>query len=397
MNLIDEILKGTKDAEAPQSYFYWALLAAISAVIKDRVWLDRFLFRRFKLYPNIYVILIGPSGIKKGVPIWMCDELVRGVNNTRIIAGRTTIPGVISDLSKIYTRENAEPIKDASALLLASEFASFIIEDPKEALTILTDLYDRQYRNNYDYKLKSEPLALKNVCLTMLAASNETHLRDAMPANAHSGGFLARTFLIVEKKKKKSNPLTRSTENQLDLDIIIKELARKSKLTGPFSYTTASMELYEHWYAKNDEKIGKDVTGTENRLGDSILKTAMLISLARRDTLILEEEDMEDAINSCSGFIRSANQTTMGQGKSEIAPQVALVIKLLYETEGFRLSRRKILRQLYGDVDALTFDRVADTLEKAGIISLDLVGQEVMVGLTAKGKAIVEHTLEGDD
>lgn len=397
MDLIQEILKGTKDAESPSSYFYWSTLAAISAVVKDNVYIDRYLFKRFKLYPNIYVILVGPSGIKKGVPLWLAQELVEGVNNTRVIAGKTTIPGILSDLSKVYTRENAPPINDAAAFLLASEFASFLVENPKDALTDLTTLYDRQYNNNWKYNIKSEPLNLKNICVTMLAASNETHLKDAMPPNAHSGGFLARTFLVVEKKKKKSNPLTRAPDDSLSLEPLIERLKCISKLKGAFSYTTSSMELYEEWYRKHDERAAKDVTGTENRLGDSILKTAMLISLARRDTLVMEETDMEDAINSCGGFIKAAHQTTMGQGKSDISPQLALVLKEVYEAEGYCKSKKKILRENYGDIDTMTFDRVADTLEQAGIIKLHLANNETMLTLTKKGINVVEATLEEED
>lgn len=367
----------------------------MSAIVKDNVWLDRYLFKRFKLYPNIYVILVGPSGIKKGVPVWMAQELVEGVNNTRIIAGRTTIPGVITDLAKVYTREDAPMINDSSAFLVASEFASFLIEDPKDALTTLTALYDRQYNNNWKYNLKSEPVSLKGINLTLLGASNETHLKDAMPQNALTGGFLARTFLVVEKKKNKSNPLTRPMQQELTLEPLIEILKCKSKLKGAFSYSTSGLELYESWYAKYDEKIGKDTTGTENRIGDSILKVAMLLSLSRRDSLILEEEDIADSISSCLGFVRNAHQATMGQaGKSEVAPQIALVMKALYEAEHFKLSRTKLLRKLLGDVDSLLWERIASTLEQAGIIKLELAGSEVMIELSRKGINIVEHTLE---
>lgn len=396
MDLIKETLEGTKLAEAPKSYFYWALLVALAAVVKNNVWLERYLFKTFRLYPNIFVILVGKSGLRKGVPIWFCEQLVAGVNNTRIINGRTTIPGVLSDLSKVYTREGQPPISDATALLLASEFASFIIEDPKEALTILTNIYDSQYTgDNWKYNTKHEPFQLKNICISMLAASNQTHLKDALPPNAIGGGFLARTFMIVESKKNASNPLTRAPVTQLDLAPMIKVMKEKALLKGAMSFSESAMELYEAWYKKYDEKDIDDPTGTSERLTDSILKVAMLISLARKDTLLIDEQDMDDAINSASTFIRAAHQTTMGQNsKSEVAPQSASVMKTLYESKEFRMSRKKILRKLWGECDAMVFDRVISTLDQAGIVSSVMEGSEVMYILTHKGRDIVMNTLE---
>jgi hypothetical protein len=49
-------------------------------------------------------------------------------------------------------------------------------------------------------------------------------------------------------------------------------------------------------------EIGEDTTGTMERLHDHILKTAMLISLSRKQDLVLEE-DISEAIKACSDFV----------------------------------------------------------------------------------------------
>ena len=74
-NWLTELVNQHKEYESPLSFWRWAGLAAISAVVKDNIWIDR--AGLFKQYPNIYVILYADSGPKKGAPIVMARTLVR--------------------------------------------------------------------------------------------------------------------------------------------------------------------------------------------------------------------------------------------------------------------------------------------------------------------------------
>src|SRR5215204_1926685 len=111
MTWIGKLLESTAASESPRKYWYWAGLTAISAVVNNKVYLDKFLY---KLYPNVYVLLVGKSGIRKGPPVSLSKQLVRAVNNTRVIAGRITIQAAISKLRAAMTQENGgPPITDA--------------------------------------------------------------------------------------------------------------------------------------------------------------------------------------------------------------------------------------------------------------------------------------------
>src|SRR5712672_2352338 len=54
----------TRELEAPTSYHVFSLLAAVSAATGRRVVINRGAYR---LWPNLYVLLHGPSGIGKSV------------------------------------------------------------------------------------------------------------------------------------------------------------------------------------------------------------------------------------------------------------------------------------------------------------------------------------------
>jgi hypothetical protein len=102
MNWIDQIVHQHEEFESPLSFWRWAAIAAISATVKDSIWLDRGIY---KLYPNIFVMFHAESGLKKGPPVSMASRLVSTVNNTRIISGRSSIQGILKELGTAYHRQ----------------------------------------------------------------------------------------------------------------------------------------------------------------------------------------------------------------------------------------------------------------------------------------------------
>jgi hypothetical protein len=140
MDWLDTILEEHKEYESPTNFWYWSALTAISAVMKDNVWINR--GGLFNLYPNIYTILYADSGLKKGPPISMARQLVKMVGNTKIISGRSSVQGIIKELASAETQPGGQINLKAHGFICASELSAALVED-KAALDILTDLYDR--------------------------------------------------------------------------------------------------------------------------------------------------------------------------------------------------------------------------------------------------------------
>lgn len=397
MSFIKKIMDATvNDAEAPPAYFYWSALAAISAVLKNNVVLDKY---RYKLHPNIYVMLIGGSGMRKGDPVGMAKKLVSAVDNTRVIAGRGSIQGIISRLANAYTNKAGTIIKDSTGFLVAGEFASFIIQDPA-ALTILTDLYDSHYHEGeYAISLKSAPEKLNNICITMLAASNEIHFRDAVPKNAVGGGFIARTALVVADKVGKVNSLVNPPTQDFPLADLVSYLKDVAKLQGNFTWSDRGKKLYDRWYqdfmAMSSGR--NDSTGTLNRIHDQVLKVAMLISVSNKLDLVLEENDIQEALDVCVNCVVGVKKVTMGVGKSTMAPQTATVLDFLLKQTDNKATRQKILQKFWGELDSYDLDRIAESLMQAGALNAIKNGKHMIYQLTPDTVTAYTQYKQGDD
>ena len=124
MNWLDEIVDQHRELESPEAYWKWAGIAAISAVVKDNIWLDR--GGIFKTYPNVYIMLHGESGIKKGPPVNMAKKLVQLCGGVRIITGRSSIQGILQELSRSHTEPGGKIVGGAKAFIIIAFMISLI-------------------------------------------------------------------------------------------------------------------------------------------------------------------------------------------------------------------------------------------------------------------------------
>lgn len=357
----------TMEAETPRSFIMWAGLSAISAIKKRDVWLDKYLY---KLTPNIYVLLVAKSGLRKTFAVnQIAKPLVESIGNTRIISGRNSIQGILRELGTSRTTEKGgPPLTDATAALFSGEFSNLVINDPS-SLTILTDLYDSHYNPEWENTLKESRDKLKNISLTMLGATNPEHFKDRISDIDIQGGFIARTLIIMEREKACINPLTEPPKIRFDINELIPYLQELAKLKGEFKWTNPAKSSFEKWYRDFSSKAREDKTGTAERLNDHVLKVAMLLSLARDTSLELHNTDMEMAIDLCTEFTTNSRIITDGTGKSQFSRQTSKVLDILLTTPGNRISRKRLLGLIYGDLSATELDYVLNTLTEMDAIT----------------------------
>jgi len=373
---IDKVVLAMSENESPLRFFYWSALATIAAVVRKNVFLDRYFY---KLYPNIYVMFVAKSGMKKGIPVSLAKSLVSIVGCTRVITGRNSIQAVIYDLSKAYTTEGGEVIKDAHGFMVSGELAAFLIKDP-DAMTILTDLYDTHFHEDqWKNSLKSTGVEiLKAPCLTLLGATNEEHFEEAVPSPAVSGGFVARTFLILGEKKGKPNPLTEKPTMMVSHKELASYLTDLTKVKGEFRWSSEAKALYNKWYFPFAEEEHQDPTGTMERIPDQILKVAMLLSLSHSPNLVLEATHIEESLDSCLRCVTGVKQVTMGSGKSTLGFQTKLIVRELIARPDHQVERQKLLQKFWGEFDAFDLDRIVETLIGAGAITVQRHGTKTV-------------------
>lgn len=394
MNWVENILTQIKHVETPKVYLKWSLYSAISAVAAPHISLNK--GGAYDLSPNIYVMLLGDSGLGKGFGPWIAKSLVKTVDNTRIFSGRNSIQKIVSDLSLAYTRKEKEMIKDARAFLASGEFINFLLKDD-QAISILTEWYDTHYVREWENSLKSSGVEkLKDVCITILGASNDEYLREAIPAAAVKGGFFGRFLFIFAKEKAHVNALIDAPTKDEQVSGNFKTWAThledisKIKKGSQFEVTQKARDYYRIWYHELQAKIRtgsiNDKTGYIHRIHDHALKVGMVLSLAESTDLLLKRDHVEEGILLCEDLLSTVKKTTLGMGLSVSAPKNEVLLRALFKAPDHILLRRKILQNMHNEFDSTELDKITLTLEDGGLIKQDGNGKETAYRLTPLGR-----------
>lgn len=406
MTWLEKLLSQHNELESPTNFWLWGGLSSISAVVKDNVWLDR---QIYNLYPNIYVMFHAESGLKKGPPISMAKQLVRGVGGTHIISGRSSIQGILKELGNTQTQQGTgKVINKSTAFICSSELTSSLVED-KVATDILTDLYDRQYNiGEWRSLLKMEQFNLKDPTITMLTATNDAHSTDFFGKKDVHGGYFARTFIIAENQRHRANSLSVPLLNPPNYPELIGYLKNLSTLKGAFrplasrtqddefklpfierpsgetNFFTEAGLLYEQWYEEFINTMAvqeiKDETGTLNRFGDSVLKVAMLLSLARSPELYIDAESMRLAIEYCEKLVGNVREVTHGRkGLSDFKNIKSIIIMELLNRDTHQISRAMLLKKMWHHYkDANELDEIMVSFDQAGIMKIETIGNQIV-------------------
>jgi hypothetical protein len=381
MNFITNLVEHATDAESPNSYVVWAGLATIAAVLRDNVY---FQYKYDRIYPNIYVIIVaGSSSTRKDYPVRLAERLTRDISNTKVISGRSSIQAVMKTLSENYTNEKGHRLKGASGILLSKELSDLIVDDPV-AMKIITDWYD--CHDHWDNNLVSSGVSkLENLCVTIMAASNDILFQDVFKNSEIYGGLLARSFIITETRRKKKNSRMYDAMGSRDLyPILVEHLTNLSKCKGPVDVTDEARKYYDDWYMSiEDDKF--DRAGVIARMHTGVLKVSILLAAARKDfNMTVQEKDVEHAIDLCLGLIKNYKQITVVSGKSDLANPMNLILAELIKEKDHCIQRRVLIQRLLGSLDSQIMDRCTETLVDAEYIGVTIKGGAPAYNLTKK-------------
>jgi len=381
MTWLRDFVKSFEETEPPERYFYWAGLAALSAIIGNKIYLDRFTYR---LYPNLFIFLVGKSGLRKGVPVDKAKQIVSTVNNTRIYSGRLSVEAITKDLGTAYTLPDGSVMKDAVGFICSGELDSMFVKS-KDAVSQLTDLYDSNYNASWlKGTIGQGQVKLQNLCITILGGSNETNLKNVITSEAVHGGLVARTVMVQEHKKRLSNSLMEKPPGLVDMMQLSDYPKQISKLKGEFKITVEGKLFFDKWYNAFDKEHPEDDTGTLDRLPDTILKVACCISVSRDLGMVIEKKDLQEAIDVCLSCFAGTKRIATGHGKAPFSSQTALILNELVSKPDQTTTRRALLVKFIEDLDYLSLDSILETLKQSNAITILPAGDTLRVTMTKK-------------
>ena len=189
--------------ECPREYHIWSALAAFSTILSRRVWIDH---GYFKVFPNLYVILVGDAGSGKNTAksIAVKKLIIDNFPDVPISASVTSREDICKFMGSeecLRTfRDNDGNITEYRPFFFAvNELANLLSVDFRKMVDFLVDLYDSEYFST-SFKHDSVKDKIPNPCATMLSCAVPDWFMRSLKMDLFTGGFGRRLSIVYENR-----------------------------------------------------------------------------------------------------------------------------------------------------------------------------------------------------
>lgn len=230
----------------------WAAVSAISAVLHRRVWS---MSSGDPVFPNMYVLLCGPSAAGKGEAIKPAERLLKEVSaidaQLHLGTGSFTSAAMADALDRAQITINGPTgVEKVNAITVVSrEFGVFLPEYDKRMLGLLTDLFDcLSYHEERRGSSRKEPIDLDRTCVTILGGTTPAYLQNTLPEGAWEEGFMSRMIVVFGGGQKiRAIEEEAEGENETLGEELFADLRKIAKREGRVYWSRPALEAFNKW------------------------------------------------------------------------------------------------------------------------------------------------------
>ena len=344
------------ETEAPYIYHRWCILSAVAALLGRNV---HFPFGHGKIYPNMYVMLEGNPGTRKGTAMRPARNLLTHIGFTKLAPDRLSAERFIAEMQHLNQPEEIDGIsfeslninRPSEIYVVAGEFQDFIGVANINFIGLLTNLWDNlpEYRHP---KLRSESVYVSQPTVNIVAAVNQQSLAISMPAEAIGQGGTSRWIFVhgdptgKQYTRPKAGPAGKLPEH---LERI------RDGLHGEITITPAGDHILDRVYKEYVHLDDYRFTYYNSRRFDHIMKLSIVLA-ALDHTTILDSQHIlaANTILHCTEQRMSKAFGEFGKARhAETANQVVEFVKYHLIKTGKPANIRDIWKQVSSNLNKL--------------------------------------------
>jgi hypothetical protein len=358
-------LEWTTEHEAPAQYHFGALLTALAAGLGRR---PRIAWEARALYPNLFTLLIGPSGARKG------SAMERAVGMATRALGTYRLPneGTHQGFAEALRRRGEDTGGVSDGLIVSDEFTVLISKDKnkEDLVKWLTDWYDSPPTWGRALRGEAKGYEFDDVYVSVLGGSNIEWLRT-MPGDAVLGGFMPRFVLFDAPGKRHWVSRPRFSES-LERELSARIALVADKIPETIGWDHGAGRYLDHWY-ENDVK-GQFERAGENEKFKKWLERKQAAAMKIATVWQLVDGGPPDAVTE-EWLARARRVVDWGDdsvmrvyGALGVTPegQVAEDVLMIVRSYGGSAPRRALFRALSRSYTASRIQGALRTLQLAG-------------------------------
>jgi len=381
----------TSGDEAPENYHIWSGVSVLASIIGRRVWAD---WGRFHIYPNLYIVLLGPPGNGKTTAMSIGKGIVRDLGNIPFSAQAQTKESLVKEMAE-YERGftiNGKPYVYTPVAIFVTELSHFLGPASGHMIDFLTTIFGEDV---YDTKTKNKGSDLIiGPCVNLLACTTPQWITTYLRSDIISGGFTRRAIFINEDEGSERKPFPELSPEQLAArERVLAHATRIASVAGEFVWDPAAKVFFANWYKNFSLPVDLSVRWYYRTKHVQIIKVAQLVALGESSDLVLRRLHLEVAMSLFEKIETNLARVFQGMGRNELHNVSQKLIDILTLAGGY-LPEKQVLVAMGREANMQELYHVVDYLEKTdAIVKFDEVvngSKRRMVGI----KKFVEDRLK---
>lgn len=308
-----------QNTESPEKYVYWIGVGTVGAALQRNVVFDQI---TFQLYPNHYIILVGPPAVKKTTAIYFGIDRLRQIGCINVGPSSVTWQYLVDKLKEIQTATPEEmartgaAIKDSCPMVLpAGELGTLIDFDDRASIDFFTNAWESPKVYDKGTRMMGDQV-LNGPCLSIIAGTTPQWIKDHVHGATRGGGFISRCIMPYSDLSREIIAYPRKlvkVDHSEQLSRLEHDLLAITDLNGEYTLSPEAEQLGETWYKQVSIEQQRTSTGADsdnwiNRRYSHVHKLAMVLAACKRDKLIIEKEDMQEAIARIEDISKDFNK-----------------------------------------------------------------------------------------
>jgi Protein of unknown function (DUF3987) len=376
---IEAFLEYTEILPSPPLFRRWTAIAYIAAAMERKVWVRTM---GSDLYPNLYTLLVGPSGIGKGKALTAGERILRAVPDLKIGPSDMTAAALIDALNEAVRRvvNLGDPpfVEFNSLTIISREFGVMIPAWENAFMNNLTDIYDGL---PVDQKRRGRELHIEipHPQINLLGACTPSYLNEVIPIGAWDQGFISRTIMVYSGDRMVPDPFAEEDEAWSFRSELYNELLHDLKsvaaVYGQMSFTSGAAEAIRAWI-----KAGQPPEPTHHKLRHynvrrlaHLLKLCIVASISHSDHRVIEIEHYSEALNwllEAEAVMPDIFKSMVHGGDSSAMEEAWNYVWTLYAKEARPIAEHRIIHFLKERVPAHAVAKILEVMIRARMLEV---------------------------
>jgi len=287
------------DKEPPHIYNEWVAVSVIASVLQRKCWIQW----DTKVFPNFYVVLVGPSGVRKSSAMYPGKRMLSDLGIT-ISADSVTREQLIVRIHESESVDSdpltGETLIHSSLTIFASELAVFLSARDGTLFSDLTDLFDCPDKWVRETKTQGSQ-NINGVWLNLIGATTPELLKDILTEVTIGGGLSSRIIFVYARDKSNIDPFPNDTAiEERMFQNLRDDLSAIRLCKGQYVITDSFRELYGPWYIEMENTQKHHDPWMEpyfSRRSTHLRKLCMVFSAARSNSMEITDLDFNRALD----------------------------------------------------------------------------------------------------